>query len=104
MYTPCAPLCWEIQKSINILCKQPRIYCSFALDPGFIAPAQLAHMRSSSGVPVILLLLSCRHVGGVDTDHHNVVLKVKSVLDACGDGSPEEQVEEEGMGSQQVGP
>jgi hypothetical protein len=47
-------------------------------------------------------LLINRHVGTVDTDHHNVALRIKSVLDAMEDQAAQ-LPEVEGAGSQQVG-
>lgn len=47
----------------------------------------------------------CRDVGTMDTHHHKVTVRVKSVLDSCGDdeGGAVDQAMEEMMASQQVG-
>jgi uncharacterized protein YceK len=49
----------------------------------------------------VAFLGPCRSVGTVDTDHHNVAVKVKSVLDAC-DIENDGYQENEEMASQQV--
>lgn len=55
-------------------------------------------------LPAAMLLPHCRDVGSMDTQHHTVSVRVKSVLDSCDDEEgPDDGAMQEMKGSQQVG-
>jgi hypothetical protein len=57
----------------------------------------------TAATAVVHLLLLCRDVGSMDTRHHTVSVRIKSVLDSCDDQAGDDAEMQELEGSQQVG-
>lgn len=67
------------------------------------SPAICAALTQASPLPAATLP-HCRDVGSMDTHHHTVSVRVKSVLDTCDDEEgPDDGAMQEMKGSQQVG-